>query len=396
MAESALPKLIWHSNAPFASTGYAQQTALFLPRLKDRYDLVCSAFWGVEGGIIPWNGIPVCPGIGGTYGNDTIHDHANVHFAGDLRNGLVFTLMDVWVLEPAVWRQLNTACWVPVDHEPAPPPIVEFFANSGSVPIAMSRFGERMLEELDPLYCPHAIDTTVYRPFDTVEAREATKMPQDAFIVGMVAANKGNPSRKCFAEAFRAFKVLHDRHPEARLYLHTEATGKFDGVNLPVLMDAVGLDKDVVFFCDQYRAIHYPFKADTMAHIFSSLDVLLMPSAGEGFGVPAIEAQACGVPVIASDFSAQPELVGAGWLVSGRTHYTPLKAFQFRPDIEDIVEALEGAYREARSPVMAEKARGFAVGYDVETVLYEHMLPALEQAAERFEERTPRVLKAAA
>lgn len=384
------PKCLWHSNSPWSPTGYGSQTALFAPKLKDHYDLGISAFYGLEGNLIPWNGIPVMPGMGQTHGNEALPDHANV-FLGGMRGGLVVTLMDVWVLDPAVFRQMNVASWCPVDHEPVPPPVAGYFRNSGAVPIAMSRFGETMLEEFDPLYVPHGVDCDMLKPIRQTKARDVTGMPKDAFIVGMVAANKGNPSRKCFSEAFQAFKAFHDRHPEAQLYLHTEATGKFDGVDLPQLATACGLDPADLLFCDQYRAIHYPFPLETMAAVYSSLDVLLAPSAGEGFGIPTVEAQACGVPVIVSDFSAQPELCGAGWTVSGTKHYTPLKAWQFRPDVEDIVEALDRVYSmpAAGRKQCAGKAREFAEQYDADRVFGEFMLPALEQAAERFAAREP-------
>ena len=390
------PKLLWHSNAPWSPTGYGAQTALFARMLKEDYNLGISSFYGLEGNVLPWNGIPVYPGISGDYGDKTMPDHARVHFGPDLRSGLVVTLMDVWPLEAQVWRGFNVASWVPVDHEPCPRPVSDFFHDTGAVPIAMSKFGRDELRTagLDPLYCPHAVDTAVYKPHDKKEARESTGMPEDAFLVGMVAANKGNPSRKCFSEAIQAFKLFHAKHPEARLYVHTEATGIFEGVHIPDLVRDIGLDLSTVIFPDQYRVIHYPFPPETMAKIYSSMDVLLSPSAGEGFGIPVIEAQACGVPVIASDFSAQPELVGSGWLVSGTKTYTPIRSWQFRPDIPDIVDALRQAY--GQSSAHREKARAHALQYDAKRVYTEHLLPSLQKAAERFEDRKPMKLEAVA
>lgn len=384
--------LLWHSNAPWAGTGYGNQTALFCKRLKDTHNLGISAFYGLEGSVLPWSGIPVYPGIAQTLGNQTVLEHAQVHHKG-LREGLTVSLMDVWVLDPAVWRQLNHAAWVPIDHGPVPPSIASFFRNSGSVPIAMSRYGETLLRDagLDPLYCPHGVDTDTYRPVDRAEARGQTKMPQDAFIVGMVAANKGNPSRKCFSEAFQAFKPFSEKHPEARLYLHTEVTGRFDGVDLLDLARDIGVDLDSILIADQYRTVHFPFPPETMANVYSSMDVLLAASAGEGFGIPTIEAQACGVPVIVSDWSASPELVGGGWTVSGHRFYTPLKAWQFRPDPEDIYDALRRCYAlsDGARKECATKARRKAVEYNIDSVLVHHMLPALAEASERFELREP-------
>ncbi len=245
---------------------------------------------------------------------------------------------------------------------------------------------------------PHAIDTKAYRPHDQAEARKSLGLDPDDYIVGMVAANKGNPSRKCFAEAFEAFKAFHDRHSEAKLYLHAEATGRFNGVDLPGLINHIGLDPKAVIFTDQYRAVHFPHTSEKMGELFSTFDVLLAPSAGEGFGIPVVEAQACGVPVIVSDFSAQPELVGAGWLVEGLKTYTAIGSWQFKPSVPDIFQALVKCYRRTDREVAdgAEKARSKALEYDIDKVFTEHMLPALAEVQKRVDARQPQTLKAAA
>ena len=83
-------------------TGYGQQTAAFCKPLNDHYNLGISAFYGLESNVLPWNGIPVYPGLANKHGNETILEHAKVHFNGDIRAGIVATLMDVWVLDPAI------------------------------------------------------------------------------------------------------------------------------------------------------------------------------------------------------------------------------------------------------------------------------------------------------
>jgi glycosyltransferase involved in cell wall biosynthesis len=53
--------------------------------------------------------------------------------------------------------------------------------------------------------------------------------------------------------------------------------------------------------------------------LYRAADAVLLPSLGEGFGLPLLEAMACGVPVIAADAGALPEVAGdAGLLVDPR------------------------------------------------------------------------------
>jgi hypothetical protein len=105
-------KLVLHSNSPWTGTGYGTQTALFSVRLKEKYELAISAFYGLEGGVIPWHGIPVLPaGSPNGYGNDSIREHVQVWGGTD---PMVVTLMDVWVLDPQVWAGLNVPSVFPI------------------------------------------------------------------------------------------------------------------------------------------------------------------------------------------------------------------------------------------------------------------------------------------
>lgn len=392
------PGLLWHSNAPFSPTGYGAQTGLFAPRIAKHYELAISAFYGIEGARIVWNDIPVFPGLGGEYGNGCLLDHARSHFGG-LRDGITLTLMDVWVMRAQMAAQLNMACWVPVDHEPAPPAVLAFFQQSGAIPIAMSRFGEEMLADLDPLYVPHGVDTNLFRPYPRDEVRRTFGVPEGAFLVGMVAANKGRPSRKGFQQALEAFRAFRENHSDAYLYLHTCVDpNNAMGENIPGLITALGIPAEAILIADQYRMTLNPYPPQAMGMIYSAMDVLLNPAMGEGFGVPVLEAQACGVPAIVTDFSAMREVCGAGWRVTCRPYWTGQNSWQAVPDVEDIVDALKQAYQlpVAGRRKIGEQAREHALGYDVDLVTERYFLPALEQVAERFEARKPQTLKVAA
>lgn len=55
--------------------------------------------------------------------------------------------------------------------------------------------------------------------------------------------------------------------------------------------------------------------------LYSHCEALLFPSLYEGFGLPVLEAMACGAPVIASDRSSLPEIVGNAGLTINPNDY---------------------------------------------------------------------------
>jgi len=161
------------------------------------------------------------------------------------------------------------------------------------------------------------------------------------------------------------------------------------------MLDAVGLvvDRDV-FFVEQYYYISGMIPHAQMALTYNGMDVLLNVTMKEGFGVPLIEAQAAGTPVITGDWTANAELCFAGWKVPrlcaevyGRTIYDdalygPLGGYGVMPRVSAIVDALEKAYRVG--DCLSTTARAGALPFDVQAVAERYWRPLLAEIERRL------------
>lgn len=384
----------WWSNAPWAATGYGVQTAQVVERLqRDGYLTSVSNNYGLEATSFDWHGVTVYPRGFDAYSQDVIVAHWEDWQRQTGQPTVLVTLYDTWVLKNPRLAQIPViASWVPIDHQPAPVDVLGWCAQPNVVPVAMAEFGQRMLRDagIDCEYVPHGIDCNVLKPtadLNGVSGRQLMKAPADAFVVAMNAANKGvMPNRKRFAEQFLAVAELQRRHADVWLYVHTDELGGAGGINLAALAEATGVDTSRVTYPAQY-SYRMGIPPEGLAAIYTAADVLVACSAGEGFGIPVVEAQACGTRVVVSDFTAQPELVGDGWTVAGQPDWDPMqKAWFFTPHIGAIVEALEDAYNH---PGHSAKAVEFARRYDNDVVYNEHWRPVLDRLGATLAERLP-------
>jgi len=113
--------------------------------------------------------------------------------------------------------------------------------------------------------------------------------------------------------------------------------------------------------------------------------VHLLVSMGEGFGIPIIEAQACGCPVIVGGWTAMPELVHSGRIIDKKDaidYFTAIAADQWIPSTRAIELALEAEYK---NPSPRERARkGMVENYDANLVFEKHFLPTMQDIEKRM------------
>jgi glycosyltransferase involved in cell wall biosynthesis len=384
-------KINWFSNAPWAKSGYGVQTMLFAPRLKAAgHDVNITAFYGLEGSVINWNGIQIYPRWAHPYGMDVIAAHTKSQQAD-----ICLTLLDAWVFDSGNLKQSGIK-WVPwymTDCEPLQLAVYRQVKESFmSISCSLNAQRSADLAGLDGLYVPLGVDTKEYYPMDKQEARKKTGLPADKFIVGMVAANKDPGDRKCFFQQIEAFALFHKEHPDSLLYIHTQIPVQpgvgFAALDLREFARYHDLKEGEDFlFCDQYYYL-LGFSDEHMRALYNSFDILINVSRGEGFGVPIVEAQACGLPVIIGGWTAMEDLCFAGWQVSRKEAqrvWNPQGAYQFTPHVGAIVERLGWAYAQSGA-THPDAVKGAAL-YDADYITEHHWKPALAKLQERLGER---------
>lgn len=116
----------------------------------------------------------------------------------------------------------------------------------------------------------------------------------------------------------RYFAVIGNTKPYKNLSVLLSIA---DGLPAPLVLLAGRGARRTIGFSEKVIELS-PLSDDELVRFYAGSTAVLAPSRYEGFGLPAIEAMACGAPVIASSAGAHPEVVGgAGLLVS---HDNPL------------------------------------------------------------------------
>lgn len=385
-------KIMWQSNSPHANSGYSVFSRDLLFRLlKDGWDVVCSGMGaGVDAYPVILHGedllddrfkdlkLKLYPKMFDPYGSESLVFHG-INFKANV----IFDMQDVWPLNVQELSKLRVWIpYVPIDKYPVPQNVTEKLQYAYKI-ITFSQFGQKALEEkaFTSQLIVEGTDTEIFKPMNKAEIRKKYNIPQDVFLFGMIAANKENPPRKGFQEAIEAFKLFHDKHPEAAMFFHSQQQTP-NGFPIKQLMKELGVDIRGYFY-DDYLS-QFGSRSFEVAEQINMMDVLLHPSQTEGFGLTVIEAQSCGIPAIVNDCHSMPELVIPG--VTGevcktdRHRFTADNSWVWTADIDDLYECMERLYAKLHSPnTIAQDAREHIVkSYNIDTLVKEKWIPLLE------------------
>ena len=263
----------------------------------------------------------------------------------DFKPDIVLSYRDPWMdtfIKSAPVRPYFHWVWMPtVDSEPQKQEWVHTFAETDAL-FVYSEFGQRVLEKqatknINIIGCASpGIDPNIYKPVLNKKAhKESFGLDPDCFIVGTVMRNQ---KRKLFIELMKSFRIFLDNAPKelankTYLYLHTSYPEKngwdiADGIistNLSgkVLMtyrcrQCGGFDLGFFegpitkctkcgVFASQCPNVTFGLEIPDLVKIYNLFDLYVQYAICEGFGMPQVEAGACGVPIAATNYSAMED-----------------------------------------------------------------------------------------
>lgn len=164
---------------------------------------------------------------------------------------------------------------------------------------------------------PHAVHTVEpgvdlerFTPGSQSAARKRLGLPRDAIVLAF--AGRIQPLKAPDVLLHAAARLL-EREPELRQQLVVLIVGGPSGTGLEQpqalreLAVALGIEEQTRFLPPQ--------PGEILAEVYRAADVVAVPSYNESFGLVALEAQACGTPVVAAEVGGLPVAVAHG--VSG-------------------------------------------------------------------------------
>ncbi len=217
------------------------------------------------------------------------------------------------------------------------------------------------------------VDTDIFKPMNKAEIREEFGISNDIIIFGSVMRNM---PRKLFPNLINGFaQFIRQGDPNLTnkcfLYLHTSYPDK-DPWNIPKLLKLSGISSRVItsYLC---RACGHTFASifqdakticpscnnvtalmpgtgigytrEQLAKVYNLFDCYFQVASTEGFGLPVIEAAACGVPVASMDFGPMGEVINnlGGYKIRPSVKYFDFKneAYRCYADESHIAEIME-------------------------------------------------------
>ena len=395
-------KILMVSEASFLSSGFGTYAKEILSRLyaTNKYEVAEFACYGKTNDpkdtSIHWryyaNAVDERDPRHGEYSSSAENQFGRWRFERvllDFKPDIVLDVRDYWMNSYQQFSPLRPFFhWIlmpTVDSEPQQEEWIDTFIHADAV-FTYSDFGRDVLKKQSNNHIKYidttspGVDLTTFKPLpDKKNIKENLGIDSNAFIVGSIMRNQ---KRKLIPDLFYTLKKLIEKCEKngndklgknAYLYLHTSYPDA--GWDVPLLLKEYKVGNRVLFSylcrncghffaslfqhpmgncprCGQHSCtmpnVSNGLTSQQLAYIINSFDIYVQYAICEGFGMPQVEAAACGVPIASVDYSAMSDVVRKvdGYPVKVGQYFKELetKAVRVMPDNENCASIIENYY----------------------------------------------------
>jgi len=263
----------------------------------------------------------------------------------ELQTDIVFTVGDIWMIIPyieSIYRnRYKLVSYIPLDAEPMPILMnarfgkfnwIELIGNI-DIPVAYTkwsmnvmnkRFLEAGLKEKVKHFIHHGVDTNIFKPLDIDKAKLREKLfgkeYKDKTVIGVFSRNQ---KRKSFFTQMDALRYILDHYPEdgKNLYLYFHASPHDPmGWDMHQIAKDIGVHDRIIWTDKIDTGFGVGCTDEEVNEYFNACTITVSNHTSEGFGLCLAESMAAGVPVLATDYSAN-----TSWgIIDGKKAYIPL------------------------------------------------------------------------
>lgn len=158
--------------------------------------------------------------------------------------------------------------------------------------ITVSEFSKK--EIVEQLSVKEADVSVVYNGVDEFYLQEGGSEPMDLPEQYVLYVGAMNP-RKNVERLVRAFRMIEDDVPHDLVLIGPQNKSEYQ--NMDIVLSSRVITPGFV-------------PKEQLKYAYENADVFVYPSCYEGFGLPPLEAMACGTPVVASTSASLPEILG--------------------------------------------------------------------------------------
>lgn len=338
------------------STGYAVYMRGLLNFLhKNGYEIIELACACIEGdprlGNVPWTVIPNIPHESNKAERDKYNSFFSAEFGAwqfeelllKYKPDIVLDIRDNWHYEYQLRSPLRdyyaSVIMPAIDAEPQNKCWLNFHSKADAV-LSYTQWGIDIMNnsgfKINTMGATPPIAPNEFIPLNKALVKKEFGF-EDKIVIGMVGRNQ---KRKLFPDLFKSFSAFLNKtgRTDTILYIHTKHPDRGWEIDEEILKYDIANKVYLTYVCENCRLIKpsiykgvrgycercgyadssvtansdFGIPNSDMAKVYNSMDLYVQWHTNEGYGIPVMEALACGVPIVGVDYSAVSEILDYG------------------------------------------------------------------------------------